>query len=255
MYCDVRGTGPALVLIHGWAMHGGLFAPLLAQLESQFTVYRLDLPGHGYSADSALPLQLDAIVARAAQQLPRALWLGWSMGGLVALHAAATRPEQVRGLVMIGATPRFVHGPDWPAGMDPALFRGFASELAKDYRGTLDRFLMLEVHGSDHARDELQGLRERIFAHGEPTVAVLCQGLGLLETTDLRAQLPGLTVPSLWLAGRRDRLVSPEAMRSAAALTPNSRFLQIDGGGHSPFLTHAGPVAEAMRSFVASLPA
>lgn len=255
MYCDVRGTGPALVLVHGWAMHGGLFAPLVERLESHFTLHLLDLPGHGHSAHSPVALELEAVVAQACRQLPRALWLGWSMGGLVALQAAATRPDQVRGLVMIGATPRFVHAPDWPVGMDPAIFRGFASELARDYRGTLDRFLMLEAHGSDHAREELQVLRERIFAHGEPTIDVLCQGLGLLENSDLRHFLPALSLPSLWIAGRRDRLVSPDAMRSAAALTPQAQFLQIDGGGHSPFLTHADPVADALRGLVASLPA
>lgn len=253
MHIEVRGTGPALVLVHGWAMHGGLFEPLLAPLQEHFTLYRVDLPGHGHSRASSVALELDAVVAEVTRQVPTALWLGWSLGGLVALHAAASRPAQVRGLIMLGATPRFVHAPDWPAGMDPAIFRGFANDLAQDYRGTLDRFLMLEAQGSERAREELQVLRDRVFAHGEPGTEVLCQGLALLEHSDLRSHLPGLAVPSLWLAGRRDRLVSPEAMRRAAGMAAQSRFLQIDGGGHSPFLTHAGLVADAVRGFAADI--
>lgn len=254
MHIAITGTGPALVLLHGWAMHGGLFAPLVEALRERFTVHTVDLPGHGHSRDSGVPLQLDAIVEALSPRLPEAVWAGWSLGGLVALQAAATPAANVQGLIMLAASPRFVRGDDWPAGMDPMVFRGFARELRLDYRGTLDRFLMLEAQGSDHLREELRLLREQVFARGEPAEAVLQQGLALLEGSDLRAALPRLACPSLWLAGRRDRLVSPAAMQAAAALTPDARFVEIAGGGHAPFLTHAESVAEAIRAFAQGRP-
>lgn len=254
LFHEVRGQGPALVLLHGWAMHAGIFAPLVERLAPHFTLHRVDLPGHGRSAGAGLPLTLDNAAAQVSAVVPpRALWLGWSLGGLVALHAAATRPAQVRGLVMVAASPRFVRADDWPHGMDASVFRDFAKALGSDYRGTLDRFLMLEAQGSDHVREELRLLRGEVFAHGEPAADVLCDGLGLLENSDLRAALPGLAMPSLWVAGRRDRLVSPAAMQAAAALAPASRFHQIGSGGHAPFLTHADEVTAALRDFAAEL--
>ncbi|MBI0379466.1 SDR family oxidoreductase, partial [Streptomyces albiflaviniger] len=68
----------------------------------------------------------------------------------------------------------------------------------------------------------------------------------LLESTDLRGALPTLAKPSLWIAGQRDRLVSPAAMQAAAALAPGAQALTIAHGGHAPFLGHADEVAAAV---------
>jgi pimeloyl-[acyl-carrier protein] methyl ester esterase len=255
MHIEIRGNGPPLVLIHGWAMHGGIFAPLTERLQSRYQLHLVDLPGHGMSRADDSPLTLPALVERLTARVPRAIWLGWSLGGLVALRAAQHFPRAVRGLVMLSANPRFVRSIDWPDGMAAGVFENFAAELAGDYRGTLDRFLMLEAQGSDHMRAELRVLREQLFARGEPSATALRDGLELLQNSDLRAGLPALTPPSLWIGGRRDRLVSPAAMRTAAERAPNASFVEIASGGHAPFLTHADEVAAALDEFVGRLPA
>ena len=251
LHVEVAGSGPPLVLLHGWAMHGGVFAPLRERLAASRTLYLVDLPGHGHSRDSRVPLALAPVVEVLADTLPRAPWLGWSLGGLFALHAAVHRPDAVDALVMLCASPRFVKGPDWNFGMSPEIFRDFATGLRSDYRGTLDRFIALEAFGSDDARGELRTLRHDVFARGEPAAHVLADGLGLLETSDLRASLPALRVPSLWLSGRRDRLVDPRAMRAAAALAPQATAVTIEHAGHAPFLTHADAVAAQLQAFAA----
>lgn len=257
LHVESTGQGPALLLVHGWAMHGGVFAPLVRALEAAFNVITVDLPGHGGSRDSALPLGLDPVADALAalidaQSSKHALVVGWSLGGLVATALAARHPDRVRGLAMLAASPRFVQGTDWPAGMDPRVFELFGEELGRDYRGTLDRFLMLEVQGSAHLREELRYLRDAVYARGEPAPRALQEGLGLLHDSDLRAALPGLAMPSLWIAGRRDRLVSPQAMQAAAALAPRSRFQHYDHAGHAPFLTDPKAVAEALTAFASS---
>ncbi|HMB43954.1 MAG TPA: alpha/beta fold hydrolase, partial [Luteimonas sp.] len=181
MFIETRGTGPALVLIHGWAMHGGIFAPLVERLQSRYQLHLVDLPGHGRSRDDASPLALTSVAERITAEVPHALWLGWSLGGLVALQAAQKNPSAVRSLIMLCASPRFVRDDSWPQGMDASVFENFASELARDYRGTLDRFLMLEAQGSDQVRTELRLLREQLFAYGEPPTKVLCDGLDILQ--------------------------------------------------------------------------
>lgn len=251
VHVERDGNGPPLVLLHGWAMHGGVFAPLVAQLRDRFTVHVVDLPGHGSSRDSAVPLQLDATIAAIRAQVPVAPWCGWSLGGLFALHAAATQPHSVPALVMLCASPRFVRGDGWPYGVSAEIFQDFASGLRADYRGTLERFVALEAFGSDRAREAVRGLRNALFARGEPPAETLAQGLELLETTDLRDEAASLRVPSLWIAGRRDRLVDPRAMRSATALATDAHFVQIEHGGHAPFLTDTQVVADAIAAFLA----
>ncbi|MGP1665435.1 MAG: alpha/beta fold hydrolase, partial [Rhodanobacter sp.] len=117
LYIDKRGHGPTpLVLLHGWAMHGGVLEPLVEALEAHCTMYVVDLPGHGYSRDCALPLEPRGCAAAIAAQTPPAIWLGWSLGGLIALTAALDLPHHVRGLAMLCATPKFVRDASWPHG-------------------------------------------------------------------------------------------------------------------------------------------
>ena len=251
IHVDVSGNGPPLVLLHGWAMHGGVFAPLVERLREHNTLHVVDLPGHGSSRGSSVPLTLDACVDAIARRVPRAPWCGWSLGGLIALHAAATLPAQVPMLAMLCASPRFVRDADSKYGVSAEIFHDFAISLRSDYRGTLDRFVALEALGSERAKDEIRALRDGLFARGEPAAQVLADGLELLETADLRAALSTLAVPSLWLAGRRDRLVDPRAMRVAAESSPNAEFHVIEHAGHAPFLTHADDVARLLDDFLA----
>ena len=246
LFIDVRGRGAQpLVLIHGWAMHGGVFAPLAEVLAERCTLYLVDLPGHGCSRASTVPLDLDAVVASIAAATPPAMWLGWSLGGLFALYAAATRPAQVRALAMICATPRFVAAPDWPHGMAPATFEAFAADLDRDWRATVEHFLALEVLGDARAQSDLRRLRADLFARGEPDPVALAAGLALLQRSDLRARLPQLAVPSAWIAGRRDRLVPPAALR-AAATACGGAFVELEHAAHAPFFGHADAVAAAL---------
>ena len=250
LHIDSIGHGPPLVLLHGWAMHGGVFAPLVERLREFHALHIVDLPGHGSSRNSAVPLTLDACVDAILSQVPRAPWIGWSLGGMIALHAAARAPEQVPALGMLCASPRFVRGGDWKHGVSTEILQGFASGLRDDYRGTLERFVALEAFGSEHAKAEVRALHGGLFERGEPSPGVLADGLELLQSADLRATLPGLSVPSLWLAGRRDRLVDPRAMKAAAALAPRARFSIVEHAGHAPFLTHAGEVATTLGRFL-----
>ncbi len=251
LHVEVIGAGPDIVLLHGWAMHGGVFAPLVERLQDRYRLHVVDLPGHGGSRASDVLLTLADSAAAIARVVPDdALWCGWSLGGLVALHAAG-HGTPMRALAMLCATPCFVRKDDWRWGMSPEIFRDFATGLRDDWRGTLDRFLALEAFGSSHAKDELRSLRDAVLARGEPAASVLADGLELLETSDLRGLLPQLAVPSAWIGGRRDRLVDPRAMEAAASLTPHSCFAVIDHAGHAPFLTHADAVIDALRPVLA----
>jgi pimeloyl-[acyl-carrier protein] methyl ester esterase len=252
MHIETHGAGPPLVLIHGWAMHGGIFAPLTRLLARRFEVHLVDLPGHGLSAERDAVFDARDCARRLLDALPPALWLGWSLGGLVALYAAAARPERVRAVLPIAANPRFVRNQDWPHGVEHAVFEQFATGLRGDWRRTVERFLALEAHGSERAQAELRELKAQVFARGEPSLPVLEAGLEALDRSDLRALVPTLAMPSLWIAGRRDRLVPPAALQWAAATAPRGQYLEI-GGGHAPFLGHPDEIAAAIEGFAAGL--
>lgn len=253
MHIEAQGEGADLVMLHGWAMHSGIFAPFARVLAARFRLHLVDLPGHGYSRDEAMCFEIADCARRVAARVPRAIWLGWSLGGLVALRAALDEETKVRGLVMIASSPRFVVGEDWPHGVAPEVFAEFGAGLSNDYRRTIERFLALETLGSEHAREELRDLKAHVFDRGEPAMSALTDGLSILDRADFRDELSRLPTPSLWIAGRRDRLIRPAAMRWAADAA-HGRYLECDSG-HAPFLAHAAALADAVAEFASELPA
>ena len=217
----------------------------------------VDLPGHGFSRDEigdGDTVDAREWAARIAVATPvGAIWVGWSMGGLVALHAALDTPAHVLGLVEIAESPRVLAAPDWPYGVAESILAEFGAGLQRDYRRATTRFLALELIGSANAQSILRDLKARVFERGEPALHVLVDGLRVLETSDLRARLHELSMPSLWIAGRRDRLISAAALRWSAQHAPAGTYLEIDSG-HAPFLSHPAEVADAVVAFERELP-
>lgn len=251
MHIERIGNGPDLVMLHGWAMHAGIFSPVIDALSERYTLHLVDLPGHGKSSGHAGARELGRLAGAVADRVPRgAAWLGWSLGGLVALKAGADRPGQVDRLIMVAAPPRFTSAPHWPHGVDAAVFEEFAQDLATDFNATLQRFLALEVHGSDTARQDLGRLRADAYRHGTPDADALRASLDLVRRADLTGELKALQPPVLFLGGRRDRLVPWRSIQDAGSLAPEGNAEIIPGAGHAPFIGQPGAFLEAVKRFL-----
>ena len=250
LYTHTSGAGPDLVMVHGWGLHGGIWRPLLPLLEPHFRVTCVDLPGHGRSGWQGEET-LDAMVEALLSVAPAgAAWLGWSLGGLVAARAALLAPARVNALVEIASSPCFVRRPGWQSAMLPVLLDTFAAELAENYARTLDRFLALQVRGSENSAAALKMLRTLMLLRGEPNADALRAGLELLRTTDLRDQLGQVECPVLLLAGERDTLVPVSAMQAARELFHAAQLQVIDGAGHAPFIAQPERVAGLISGFL-----
>lgn len=256
VWCQQTGRGPDLVLVHGWGLHGGVWDDLVPGLARRYRVTVVDLPGHGHSTLDPVGLSVDAVADRLLAVVPdRAVWLGWSLGSLIAL-AAARHTSTVRGLILVAGTPRFVAGDDWPCGMAPEVLQGFADQLGSDFDGTLRRFLGLHVGAGADSRATLRALRARLFAHGRPGERALSEGLRWLRETDFRSRVAAIDVPVSLIHGGYDRLVPMPAAAWLAANLADARVHAIARAGHAPFLSHADEfealVAAAMTTEVAA---
>ena len=251
VHAETFGEGPDLVLVHGWAMHGEIWREFAEGLALEFRVTLIDLPGHGHSTPWKGGWNLRAWVDAVADAAPEeAHWLGWSLGGLVCQQLALSYPQQVGRLVLLASSPRFVQGDTWMHAKSPDVLAGFVDELQNDYEGTLKRFLALEVEGSDHARDELRLLRERLFKRGEPSAEALTHGLKLLEETDLRMDIGAIESPTLWIFGKRDNLVPVPVSEEIKRYMPQAQTLVVPGAGHAPFLAHPTIVQREVSRFL-----
>ena len=254
LHVEIRGRGPDLVLLHGWALHGGMWGPWLDRLAEHARLHVVDLPGHGRSSWTANAHDLPGLARAVYPCVPRgAAVLGWSLGGMLALELARQHPRHLRALVLVATTPKFVAGPDWEHGVQPAVLDEFTRGLAQDYRRTVHSFLALQTRGDEHAAETLRLLRGRLTLHGEPDARALAAGLAVLRGADLREALPRLVLPALVIAGAHDRLTPPEAGRELAARLPGARFRLVGRSGHAPFLSHAEEVLAELGGFLARL--
>ncbi len=254
LHVEIRGDGPDVVLLHGWALHGGMWGPWIEDLSLQARLHFIDLPGHGRSAWPEGASTLRDLTCAVSPHVPKgAAVLGWSLGGMVALELARSRPGDLAALVLVATTPCFLAREDWPAGMNPGVLDGFAAGLAGDYRRTLANFLALQTWGDENATQALSSLRASLDAHGEPDPQALAAGLDILRKTDLRDGLASIAIPSLVIAGEHDRITPAAAGREMASRLPSARFVEVPKAGHAPFLSHPDIVRREVESFLSFL--
>jgi pimeloyl-[acyl-carrier protein] methyl ester esterase len=247
---QVAGDGPDLVMLHVWGMHRGVWGETASELAQRYRLHLVDFPGHGEAAGERLSSDLGELAAAVAQRVPPAAWLGWSMGGLVALQALLDHRESISRVVLVATNPSFVRRAHWQRGVDESVFLSFASQLGEDFAGTLNRFLVLETLGSDTARESLRELRWDLHTGRMPDAHALAAGLSILRESDFSRCLGGLSAPTLWLAGGRDRLVPPGAMQDASQRAPGGRYHRIRGAGHAPFIGHREAFVRAVEGFL-----
>ena len=234
-----------LVLLHGWGLNAQVWDCITPELGAHFTLHLVDLPGYGRSEGFGA-LSLAEMAAHVLEKAPeQAIWLGWSLGGLVASQLALQHPERVSALVTVASSPCFSAHEDWP-GIKPEVLSGFQQQLSEDFQRTVERFLALQTMGTESARQDARALKKAVLSLPMPSPEVLNGGLEILKTADLRQPLAGLTMPFLRLYGRLDGLVPRKIVALLDAQWTQSESLVFDKAAHAPFISHPQAFCESL---------
>ena len=247
-----QGQGAPLTLLHGWGMNAAVFAPLADALARDFTVYRVDLPGYGLSLWQSE--RFDEQVERLAAAIEDSILIGWSLGGLYAQALAARFPERFERLMLLNYNPCFVQRDDWSCAVAADVFEAFSASLEDGWSATIRRFLGLQMHGVDAARELVREMTRLVVAGGEPRPGVLAFGLDLLLQSDARAQLAAMQTPTMLLLGERDTLVPVCVGAQIHRLNPSVRVECVARSAHAPFLSHRETVVDLIREFAQPTP-
>ena len=246
VWWQTKGEGNChLVLLHGWGLNAQVWDCITAELASHFTLHLVDLPGYGRSQGfGALTLaeMAEIVLTRAPQ---KAIWLGWSLGGLVASQIALTATERVSALVTVASSPCFSAQGDWP-GIKPDVLSGFQQQLSEDFQRTVERFLALQTMGTETARADARLLKSAVLSLPMPDEKVLNGGLEILKTADLRAPLAELTLPFLRLYGHLDGLVPRKIVPLLDERWPASQSVIFPKAAHAPFISHPDAFCQAL---------
>jgi pimeloyl-ACP methyl ester carboxylesterase len=239
----LEGSGPAIALLHGWALDLEYWDPLIPLLAARFTLLRFDRRGFGRS--TGLPdihsnvEDLRALLDAAA--IERTILVGMSQGARLALHFSLDQPERTRALVLDGA---------------PAL------EAESDL--PLDRFRnQLQTGGvvalqADIAAHPLMRLQTLDKAAAGKLVGIVARykGQDLLQSV-ARARAPdvhAITAPTLVLNGSRDSPSRLEAGRDLQSNISGAQIVEIAGAGHLALLDDPAGYAQALTAFCDALP-
>jgi len=240
LWTHTLGRGPDLVLLHGWGLNSDIWGAFAESLARSFRVTLIDLPGLGRSEplqEMSLSSVTDALLS--AAPAGGCHWLGWSLGGQLALAVAERAPERVSSLTLVAANPCFVARDDWSCGMEQSQFNAFAESLEQDVRKTLNRFAVLQTQGSRTARAELKQLKAAMNHTGPEGLTAALQ----LLKSDLRPALAALGCPAQLILGAEDPLVPWALASRARALNPQLDVEMLAQSAHLPFISHAEQVA------------
>jgi len=243
-------------------MNSAVWDDCIAQLPEWMQVTVVDLPGHG-SMSKKTAGDIDSMVsAVAAVVTGPALWVGWSLGGLVCMKLAGSYPDKVSGLCLVASSPCFVKTENWQNAIDRTVFDDFSVALKTDIDKTISRFLALQVAGSNTSKATLKKLQSAIQKRGPASGAALEMGLDVLSSADLRKPLESMDVPVRWILGSRDTLV-PAGISDSLKLLISDRVpdtgavsnevVVIDGAAHAPFLSHREEFNNALVNFATGL--
>jgi pimeloyl-[acyl-carrier protein] methyl ester esterase len=250
LYTQTLGTGQPINLLHGWAMHSGIWRGFAEQLAQHYQVTYLDLPAHGHS-DKITPFSLATVSDAIVNALPNtpSCWLGWSLGATIAIDIAQRYPELVSSLILLAGNPLFVATETW-AGIRPEVLDSFAANLRVNCQTTLTRFLSLQINGMPDSKPLLKQLKTAINECPAPDTDSLQGGLDILKHSDLRSALAGLTIPITIILGEKDTLVPVAVAPHIQQLSSHLEVSIIKGAGHTPFLSHRSELLSLIQHFI-----
>ena len=240
------GSGPAVVLLHGYPLDGAMWSGVARALSARFRVLKPDLPGHGENpaeAPASLEGHADFVEAILAELPPPVGVVGFSMGGYVALALMKRRPEKVRALALV----------DTRAGADDEADRAKRDEAVATVNsvgvGPIAQAMLPKLLSPEGLkRADLMERVSRIMQRQKPeTVAAdLC---AMRDRPDATPLLASIAIPTLAVVGELDALTPLAESEAIAAAVPGARIVTIPGAGHLSPMERPRAVAAALAEF------
>jgi non-heme chloroperoxidase len=260
IYYEDHGSGPPVVLVHGYGLNGHSWekqeAALLAAGHRVITYDRRGFgassrPSTGYDFDT---LAGDLHLLLSMLDLRGVVLAGFAMGtGEVARYLAVHGSGRVRAAVLVAPLlPFLLQTSDSPDGIDRTVFDGLAARIAADrpaaMKDFMDRSYNIDLLDSRRVSDQAWQNSFYVAISASAVAALRCV-TACLE--DFRGDLAAISIPVLVIHGDQDRVLPYEATsRRLPALLKNARFTIIAGGPHAIIWTHADEVNQALLDFI-----
>src|SRR4051794_27490495 len=255
-----HGSGPAVVLLHGWPVDSRSWEPQVHPLlEAGHRVITYDRRGFGRSSRptdgydfDTLADDLDKVLA--ALDLRDVTLVGFSLGtGELVRYVGTHGTGRIKACVIIESlAPSFAKSGENPEGIDEAGVAGVQQAILDDrfawLTGLVGDFLNLDEYLGKRVSEETVRAIWDAGADASPRATWACPR-GWLE--DFGDDLRRLDVPTLILHGTADRILPIDGQgRRLHAAIPHARYVEIEGGPHVMCVTHAAEVNRELLAFL-----
>ncbi|MEE1784579.1 alpha/beta fold hydrolase [Streptomyces sp. SP17BM10] len=244
------GSGPGLVLAHGAGSSvAGTYGPILEGLAAHHTVVGVDYPGSGDTPRATAPLDIDEIAdqlvaAAVAEGLDTFALHGYSLGGPVAIRAAARHPERVTALVL---TATMAH----PNNQQALTLRVWGKLAATGDRRLVSEFLFPHALSPQAIEAMPAEQLEQVITYAAADIADgTVEQADLAARIDVRDDLAGIRVPTLVISTTADHLVPPVLHRELAENIPGAQLAEIPTG-HLPMVERPEEWQNLITDFLA----
>jgi 3-oxoadipate enol-lactonase len=240
---DGSGTGPAILFANSLGTDLRLWDQVLPLLPPGLRTIRYDKRGHGLSdaAPGATMADLadDAIALAEHAGGGPVVFVGLSIGGLIAQTAAARRPGLFRALVLSNTAARLGTPDSWQARIDAVAAGGMAA--------IADAVMERWFAPAFRASDSLPPWRTMLLRSDPAGYVDACRALAGADQTQATARL---RLPVLAIGGDADGATPPDLVRATADLIPGAAFHLIPGAGHLPCVEAPDRWAAIVSPFV-----
>lgn len=248
--CDSQAGEKCVVLLHGYLESMLVWEDFIPYLYKEVRVITLDLPGHGISVVTGEIHTMDFLADTIADALKalgieKCTLVGHSMGGYVALAFCERHPEMLDGLVLFSSTPN----PDTPEKAENRR-REIALVKAgkKDMLARVTPAAGFAVQNRTRMRDYIEDLTEQVFITEDEGIVALLNGM--IARRDQNEMLRRSPVPQLFILGKKDNYIPPEAAEEIIAEHPQAKVVWLENSGHMGFLEEPEAAARAILGFV-----
>ena len=244
LHADRSGSGPPIVLVHGFTQTSRCWGPEVEDLALDHEVIRVDAPGHGRSAEILAGLRTGGRLI--ADQGGEATYLGYSMGARFCLHIALTNPELVRGLVLLGGTAG-IEDPEERAARREHDLTTAARIKADGLPSFLDAWLQQPLFAGLGPE---QSFREERLVNTVDGLMSSLEQAGTGSQDPSWHKLERLEMPVLVLAGAQDEKFAALAERMASAIGANATLALVPDAGHAAHLEQPDAFLSILRPWL-----
>ena len=245
MHICVQGPvdGAAVVFANSLGTDLRLWDALLPLLPPDLRLIRYDKRGHGLSdlggAASLSDLADDAIALIEATTTAPVIFVGLSIGGLIAQNVAARRPDLIRALVLSNTAAKLGTAESWQARIEAVRTQGL--------HGLADAVMERWFGPAFRATPAVTPWRNMLIRTPADGYSAACNALA---TADQTAATAGLRLPTLVIAGAQDGASPPDVVQATAALISGAAFHIIEGAGHLPCVETPDAYAAVVSPFL-----